>query len=328
MTWLKYHRNTINGYNGHSVCFNRSASLLRYLHRVMNQTQVASPCCIYDTEQSTPVESPEPKPGDQSEASVKVTWSASTNQSWVSRAGASLRHIFRISHTNITISQTLQILGKHSVRDTRDSSFKHFAILANNDSNLQFVFISCWNNQCPGQWQMVQLKSPFLALHHDYFDDTLLTPRTWYTEQELKCNSIFLLISYRGSISGGPSINATETGYFLVFCDPSSLRHHWLGPSPGCQVARILSIFCELHFGARLVISKISVTKLRLVKCDTSRLKLRDSLSAENNATRKTLIWKCHSYVTSLESLSPPTSVNVITIHSAPAFIRDISVRE
>ena len=247
--------------------------------------------------------------------------------SWVSRAGASLRHIFRISHTNITISQTLQILGKHSVRDTRDSSFKHFAILANNDSNLQFVFISCWNNQCPGQWQMVQLKSPFLALHHDYFDDTLLTPRTWYTEQELKCNSIFLLISYRGSISGGPSINATETGYFLVFCDPSSLRHHWLGPSPGCQVARILSIFCELHFGARLVISKISVTKLRLVKCDTSRLKLHDSLSAENNATRKTLIWKCHSYVTSLESLSPPTSVNVITIHSAPAFIRDISGR-
>ena len=154
---------------------------------------------------------------------------------------------------------------------------------------------------------MVQLKSPFLALHHDYFDDTLLTPRTWYTEQELKCNSILLLISYRGSISGGPSINATETGYFLVFCDPSSLRHHWLGPGPGCQVARILSIFCELHFGARLVISKISVTKLRLVKCDTSRLKLHDSLSAENNATRKTLIWKCHSYVTSPESLSPPT---------------------
>ena len=44
---------------------------IRYLHRVMNQTQVASPCCIYDTEQSTPVESPEPEPGDQSEASVR-----------------------------------------------------------------------------------------------------------------------------------------------------------------------------------------------------------------------------------------------------------------
>ena len=112
----------------------------------------------------------------------------------------------------------------------------------------------------------------------------------------------------------------------MVFCDPSSLRHHWLGPGPECQVARILSIFCELHFGARLVISKISVTKLRLVKCDTSRLKLHDSLSAENNATRKTLIWKCDSYVTSPESVSPPTSVNVITIHSAPAS-PDISVQ-
>lgn len=67
------------------------------------------------------------------------------------------------------------------------------------------------------------------------------------------------------------------------------------------------------------------MTKLRLVKCDTSRLKLHDSLSAENNATRKTLIWKCHSYVTSPESLSPPTSVNAITIHTAPAFIRLLS---
>ena len=108
----------------------------------------------------------------------------------------------------------------------------------------------------------------------------------------------------------------------MVFCHPSSLRHRWLGPVPRCQVARILSIFCELHFGARLVISKISVTKLRLVKCDTSRLKIHDSLSAENNATRKTLIWKCHSYPDKSRVSVPTHQCSCYHHHSAPAFIR------
>ena len=93
------------------------------------------------------------------------------------------------------VTQTLQY-NKHYkylanipsvTRETARLSISQY-LLANND--LQFVFISCWSYQWPGRWQMVQLKSPFLALHHDYFDDTLSTPRTWYTEQELKCNSI------------------------------------------------------------------------------------------------------------------------------------------
>ena len=145
------------------------------------------------------------------------------------------------------------------------------------------------------------------------------TPRTWYTEQELKCNSISLLISQQRSIEGihfrRTPIERRVISWYFAIPHPCVITR--------CQVARILSIFCELHFGARLVISKISVTKLRLGKCDTSRLKTQALIhcEAENNATWKTLIWKCHSYVTRLQCLSPPTSVNAIS----SAFIRHCS---
>ena len=59
-------------------------------------------------------ESPEPEPAPPGLPGSVIS-SALVTQTW-----------------NITISQTLQILGKLSVRDTSDSSFKHFVIIANN----------------------------------------------------------------------------------------------------------------------------------------------------------------------------------------------------